>query len=303
MSAPTLVVMAAGIGSRYGGLKQVDPVGPSGEILIEYSLYDAVRAGFARVVFVITRPIEQVFRERVGERAGRAVEVRYAFQELSDLPAGFAAPAGRAKPWGTGHAALAARAHVDGPFAVVNGDDFYGRRSFQAIARFLTAARDDAKARYAMVGYPVENTLTEHGHVARGICAVDGDGLLTGITERTRIEPRGGGAAYTEDGAAWHDIPRGTPVSMNLWGFTPGFMRELGARFPQFLRSMPDPLRSEYFLPGVVDAMVREGAAAVAVLPTDDRWFGVTYQQDKEAVAAAIARMVADGAYPARLWG
>ncbi|MCU0607541.1 MAG: sugar phosphate nucleotidyltransferase [Candidatus Edwardsbacteria bacterium] len=303
MSAPALVVMAAGIGSRYGGLKQVDPVGPSGEILIEYSLYDAVRAGFGRVVFVITRPIEPVFRERVGERAKRAVEVRYAFQELDDLPAGFAVPAGRAKPWGTGHAALAARHDVDGPFAVINGDDFYGRNSFAAIAGFLHDARDDSKARYAMVGYPVENTLTEHGHVARGICQVDGNGLLQGITERTRIESRGGEAFSTEDGAAWHAIPRGTPVSMNLWGFTPGFLRELEARFPEFLKTMPDPSRSEYFLPGVVDAMVRAGAATVAVLPTDDRWFGVTYQQDKTAVAAAIARLVAAGAYPARLWG
>ncbi len=303
MSAPALVVMAAGIGSRYGGLKQVDPVGPAGEILIEYSLYDAVRAGFGRVVFVITRQIESVFRERVGAKAERAVEVRYAFQELADLPAGFAVPAGRTRPWGTGHAALAARHDVDGPFAVINGDDFYGRRSFQAIAGFLRDARDDAKCRYAMVGYPVENTLTEHGHVARGVCTVDADGNLAGITERTRIQSFDGEARYTEDGESWHAIPRGTPVSMNLWGFTPGFMHELERRFPEFLRTMPDPLKPEYYLPGVVDGLVREDKAAVAVLPTDDRWFGVTYQQDRAAVAAAIARLVAAGAYPARLWG
>ncbi len=302
MSQPTLVVMAAGIGSRYGGLKQVEPVGPHGEILIEYSLYDAARAGFGRVVFVITRGIEAVFRERIGSKAERAIDTRYAFQELDDLPAGCVVPAGRAKPWGTGHAVLAARREVDGPFAVINGDDFYGRRAFQAIADFLRPARDDSKYRYAMVGYPVENTLTEHGHVARGICAVDAAGMLTGITERTRIESRGGEAAYTEDGAAWQAIPRGTPVSMNLWGFTPSLMGELLRRFPDFLRSMADPLKSEYYLPAVVDALIRQGKAAVTVLPTDDHWFGVTYQQDKTAVAEAIGRLVQDGHYPAALW-
>lgn len=302
MTEPILVVMAAGSGSRYGGLKQVDPVGPNGEILIEYSLYDAVRAGFGRVVFVITRGIEQVFHERIGSKAERAIDTRYVFQELSDLPQGFALPAGRTKPWGTGHATLSARREVDGPFAVINGDDFYGRTSFAAIADFLRAARDDSKYRYAMVGYPVENTLTEHGHVSRGICAVDASGDLAGLSERTRIQSFGGEARFTEDGSTWHPIPRGTPVSMNLWGFTPSLMAELELRFPVFLGSMADPLKTELYLPTVVGALVNEGKASVKVLPTDDRWFGVTYQQDKAAVSSAIAKLIDCGQYPRELW-
>lgn len=303
MTKPTLVVMAAGIGSRYGGLKQIDPVGPNGEILIEYSLYDAVRAGFGRVVFVIKREIEQVFRQRIGSKAERAIDTSYVFQELDDLPQGFALPAGRTKPWGTGHAALEARRVVDGPFAVINGDDFYGQASFQAIADFLKTARDDTKYRYAMVGYPVENTLTEHGHVARGVCAVDASGNLSGLVERTRIQSFNGEARYTEDGTDWQAIPKGTPVSMNLWGFTPSMMTELEQRFPEFLRTMADPLKAELYLPMVVDALIKEGRASVKVLPTDDRWFGVTYQQDKAAVGSAIAKLVESGQYPRQLWG
>ncbi|MDI6739104.1 MAG: nucleotidyltransferase [Candidatus Edwardsbacteria bacterium] len=303
MSKPILVVMAAGIGSRYGGLKQVDPVGPNGEIIIEYSLYDAVRAGFGRVVFVIKREIEEIFREKAGRSAVRAIDTRYVFQELNDRPPGFALPAGRTRPWGTGQAVLAARREVDGPFAVINGDDFYGRASFAVIADFLRTARDDEKYRYAMVGYPVGNTLTEHGHVARGVCAVDRSGNLSGITERTRIQAFGDEIRFTENGARWQAVPKGTLVSMNLWGFTPSLMAELERRFPAFLESSrADPLKAEYFLPGVVDALVKENKASVKVLPTDDRWFGVTYQNDKAAVTSAIAKLIDSGQYPAKLW-
>jgi hypothetical protein len=299
-TGPTLVVMAAGMGARFGGIKQVEPVGPGGESLLEYSLYDAARAGFGRVVFVIRREIEALFRERIGRRIEHAIETCYAFQALDDLPGACAVPGGRSKPWGTGHAVLSARHEVCGPFAVVNGDDFYGRRSFAAIADFLRSA--DGR-RHALVGYAVEKTLTEHGLVARGLCAVDGEGRLAGITERTRIRPRAGAAEYTTDGVSWHPIPRGTRVSMNLWGFAPGMMGELERRFLDFLATMPDPLRSEYFLPAVVDALIGEGQASVVVLPTDDPWFGLTFREDLPHVREAVRALIADGEYPERLWG
>ncbi len=298
MTAPTLVVMAAGIGSRYGGLKQVDPVGPSGEIIIDYSLHDAHRAGFRKVVFVIKREIEEVFRERIGQKAEALMDTRYAFQELTDLPEGFGIPEGRVKPWGTGHAVLAARAHLDGPFAVINGDDFYGRHAFQVLGDFL---RETQEGRYAMVGYALENTLTEHGHVSRGVCTADEDGRLTSITERTRIQSFGEAVRYTEDGVIWEDLPRQAPVSMNLWGFSLDFLKALEARFPDFLTRMADPLKAEYFLPGVVDALVQEGRATVQVLPTASKWFGITYPEDKPRVQAAIAALVAAGDYPSPL--
>lgn len=285
--------MAAGIGSRYGGLKQVDPIGPTGEIIIDYSLHDAIQAGFGRVVFVIKKELEEVFRDRIGRQVEGRIDTRYAFQELSDLPEGFAVPEGRTKPWGTGHAVLAAREHIDAPFAVINGDDFYGRGAFQAIADFLRGATDAAGVSpFAMVGYPVENTLTDHGHVARGVCSVDATGKLVDIVERTRIERREGGIAFTEDGETWQPIAEGTPVSMNMWGFTPALMQALEARFPAFLKGAEGNLKAEYFLPSVVDAMVKEGKATVDVLPVRERWFGVTYQEDKPIVKAAIGTLV-----------
>lgn len=303
MSAPTLVVMAAGIGSRYGGLKQVDPIGPSGEIIIDYSLFDAVKAGFERVVFVIKPELEANFRERIGRSVEKVIDTRYAFQQVDDLPAGYTVPEGRVKPWGTGHAVLAARAHVDGPFAVINGDDFYGAGAFQAIGDFLRGTTDVRPMPFAMVGYPVENTLTEHGHVARGVCEVDAAGRLVDIVERTRIELQEGAIRFTEDGQTWSPIAPGTPVSMNMWGFTAGLMAELEARFPAFLdEAKANPLKAEYFLPFVVNALLKEGQATVQVLPVRDRWFGVTYQEDKPRVKEAIAALVADGTYPAPLW-
>jgi len=295
--------MAAGIGSRYGGLKQIDPIGPTGEIIIDYSLHDAIQAGFGRVVFVIKKELEEVFRERIGRQVEGRIDTRYAFQELTDLPEGFEVPEGRTKPWGTGHAVLAAREHIDAPFAVINGDDFYGRGAFQAIADFLRGAADGAGlSPFAMVGYPVENTLTDHGHVARGVCSVDATGKLVDIVERTRIERRDGGIAFTEDGQTWQPIAEGTPVSMNMWGFTPALMQALEARFPAFLEGAAGNLKAEYFLPSVVDAMVKEGRATVDVLPVRERWFGVTYQEDKPIVKAAIGKLVEAGTYPSPLW-
>lgn len=292
-TSPILVVMAAGLGSRYGGLKQIDPIGPTGEIIIDYSLHDAIEAGFGRVVFVIKRELEEVFRERIGRQVEGRIDTRYAFQELTDLPEGFTVPEGRTKPWGTGHAVLAAREHIDAPFAVINGDDFYGRDAFRAIADFLRGAADgNGLSPFAMVGYPVENTLTEHGHVARGVCRVDAAGKLVDIVERTRIERREGGIAFTEDGQTWQPLAEGTPVSMNMWGFTPALMKALEARFPAFLQAAGDNLKAEFFLPFVVDAMVQEGLATVDVLPVRERWFGVTYQEDKPLVKAAIGRLV-----------
>ncbi len=300
MEHPTLVVMAAGLGSRYGGLKQIDPVGPGGEIIIDYSLYDALRAGFRRVVFVIKRELEPTFRERVGQRLEGRLETHYAFQELTDLPEGFRVPEGRTKPWGTGHAVLAARHLVQGPFAVINGDDFYGQESFRVMAEFLRGP--SVRGAYAMVGFAIENTVTDHGTVARGVCTADAEGHLAAITERTSVKPTPEGIRYEAEGA-WHPIPHGTPVSMNLWGFGPDFMGELERRFPAFLReAIAQPLKAEYFLPFVVDALLREGEATVQILPTPDRWFGVTYPEDKPRVAAAIQALVDAGVYPARLW-
>jgi NDP-sugar pyrophosphorylase family protein len=299
----TLVVMAAGMGRRFGGTKQIAPVGPFGESLLEYTLHDAALVGFGRVVFVIRPEIESLFRERIGRRVEAALATRYVFQELHDLPAGFALPTGREKPWGTGHAVLSARHEIQGPFAVVNGDDFYGRGSLRAIADFLRSTRDDSFGRHALVGFPIENTLTEHGCVARGLCAVSSDGTLLGITERTRIRRQDDSAEYAVDASSWQPIARGTAVSMNLWGFLPSMMSELERRFPEFLRAMDDPLQSEYFLPAVVDSLVKAGRATVRVLPTDDRWFGITYREDSGGVSTAIQTLVECGEYPTRLWG
>jgi len=292
--------MAAGIGARYGGLKQIDPVGPCGEIIIDYSIHDALAAGFEKVVFVVRRDIEKAFREKVGRSVESRAETEYVFQELSDIPAPFEVPAQRKKPWGTGHAVLAARAAVSGPFSAINADDFYGREAFELLAGHLSAAREGD---YCLVGYLLWNTLSDHGHVARGICEVDGDGYLLDIRERTHIEKRAGKAEHTEDGATWTGLDRDAAVSMNVWGFTPGFLGKLAERFPEFLReNLADP-KAEFFVPEVVGALVRGGAARVKVLPTAGKWFGVTYRQDLPAVKAAVAGLVARGVYPADLRG
>ena len=301
---PTLVVMAAGMGSRYGGLKQIDPVGPNGEIILDYSVYDALKAGFGRVVFVIKKEIEQVFRERVGRTIEKQCETVYVFQRLDDVPEGFAVPPGRQKPWGTAHATLTARHVIDTPFAVINADDFYGQSSYRVLGDYLQSAQDhDGLYDYCMVGFVLRNTLTEHGHVARGVCQVDTTGRLVGIRELTRIEKSGKDARYTEDGTTWADLPGESVVSMNMWGFTPGLFPELEARFLLFLQeNSNDILKAEYFLPVAVGKLVAEGKATVQVLPSDEQWFGVTYKQDKARVKRAIQDLVGQGVYPDDLW-
>jgi nucleotidyltransferase-like protein len=305
VSKPALVVMAAGMGSRYGGLKQLDPVGPNGEIILDYSVYDALRAGYERVVFVIKEQIEDAFREKVGRTIEKHCDTAYVFQHLDDVPAGYALPPDRVKPWGTAHAAMSARRVVDVPFAVINADDFYGRTSFQVLGDYLRTAQDVGGMHdFCMVGFRLDNTLTDHGHVARGVCAVDERGHLLGVRERTRIQRFGDSAKYTEDGETWIEIPGETTVSLNMWGFTPSMFTELEARFLSFLEANADNiLRAEYFLPEVVGGLVREGRSTVRVLATDERWFGVTYKADKPMVEQAVRELIRRGVYPENLWG
>ena len=304
MKEPVLVIMAAGMGSRYGGLKQIDPVDEHGNLIIDFSIYDALKAGFKKVVFIIKHEIEADFREVIGDRISAYVDTEYVYQEVDALPAGFSVPEGRVKPWGTAHAVLCCKGVVNAPFAVINADDYYGSHAFQMIYDYLCQARDDEKYRYAMVGYILENTLTENGHVARGVCTTE-DGFLTDIHERTRIEKRPGGPAYTEDGETWVDIPQGSIVSMNLWGFSESILGELEQRFAGFLEeNLPaNPAKCEYFLPSVVDSLLKEGKATVRVLPSQDKWYGVTYRPDHEIVVEAVKQFKRDGLYPEILWG
>ncbi len=305
MKKPILVVMAAGMGSRYGGLKQIDPVGKNGEIIMDFSVFDAVQAGFSKVIFIIKEQLFEDFKEVIGNRVSKYVQVEYVFQKLDDLPEGFTVPEGREKPWGTGHAVLAARGHIDAPFVVINADDFYGGEAFKKIGAFLRNVKENGeKAHWAMVGYHLKNTLTENGHVARGVC-VEKDGVLDTIVERTHIEKREDGPAYTEDdGATWHALDEATTVSMNLWGFTPDFVDALKKDFVSFLENdVPkNPLKAEYFLPFVVNDQIRDGKADVTVLKSPDKWFGVTYKADKPVVMAALAEMMQNGTYPDPLW-
>lgn len=306
MKKPVLVVMAAGMGSRYGGLKQIDPVGGHGQLIIDYSIYDAHRAGFDTVVFVIKRELEETFRSSIGDRLAKVMEVHYVYQELTDLPEGFSVPQGRVKPWGTCHAVLAARHVVDGPFAVINADDCYGPQAFQEIYRYLTDHPDTPECyQYAMVGYLLKNTVTEHGSVARGVCVETPEHELSSVVEHTCIEKDGENARDTQDGGkTWQPLSGDTVVSMNLWGFNRSFLQEAQERFPAFLRCtlQENPLKGEYFLPSVVSQLIDEGRAKVKVLRSHDKWYGVTYQEDKAAVMEAIARMTRDGIYPEELW-
>lgn len=305
MKAPVLVIMAAGMGSRFGGLKQIEPVSDKGEIILDFSLYDAVMAGFKKVVFIIKEENEAAFRELIDNKAGKYIDVEYVFQKLDDLPEGYKVPEGREKPWGTGHAVLAARKVVDGPFAVINADDYYGPGAFQTMYSFLENAEDDDKYKYCMVGFQIENTLTENGYVSRGVCELSEDNMLTDITERTKIQWQDEQIVFTEDdGATWTELPRGTFVSMNFWGFTSSMMKEMEAKFPAFLdKAMVDnPMKGEYFLPGVVDQLIQEGKAEVKVLKSMDRWYGVTYKEDKEGVVDALQSMKDKGEYPDVLW-
>jgi len=305
MASLTLVVMAAGIGSRYGGLKQIDPVGPNGEIVIDYSIYDALRAGFDKVVFIIRREIEDAFRRQVGRTVEDRVETAYVFQELTPLPEGFHLPPGRTKPWGTAHAILRAKDEVRTPFAAINADDYYGRTAFGSMAVHMRKAADTpAFYDYAMVGYILENTLSEHGHVARGVCAADSEGHLVDVCERRKVQRFEDGIRYTENGRDWIDISAESVVSMNIWGFTPSIFGELEARFPVFLRANePSIIKAEFLIPEVVGSLVREKKARVKVLSNSERWYGVTYPEDRPRVQAAIRELVARGLYPKNLWG
>ncbi|HIR20431.1 MAG TPA: NTP transferase domain-containing protein [Candidatus Pelethomonas intestinigallinarum] len=307
MNKPVLVVLAAGMGSRYGGLKQMDSVAGHGQSIIDYSIYDARRAGFEKVIFVIKRALEEDFRRLVGDRIARGIQVEYAFQELDDLPAGYAVPAGRKKPWGTTHAVLAARDLIRGPFAVINSDDYYGPEAFRLIYDFLST-QDEAAVpqRYAMVSYLLGNTVTDNGSVARGVCRVGEDGLLREVVEHTRIEKDGSDARSTLDGGeTWVPLPGSTPVSMNFWGFQRSFVDEGEARFPEFLDRIlaENPEKGEFYLPLLVSRLIGEGKAQVQVLPSEDKWYGVTYREDKPGVVAALADMTARGLYPENLWG
>lgn len=296
MRKPTLVVMAAGMGSRFGGLKQMTPVDEQGNSLLHYSLYDAYTAGFGKVVFIIKEAIAEDFK-KVTAGLERYLEVAYVYQELDKLPAGYAVPEGRAKPWGTGHAVLCAKDEIDGPFAVINADDFYGRGAYTAIADFFREARTDNE--YAMVGYLLRNAMTDNGYVARGVCEIENE-YLTGVTERTHIEKRGEDAAYTEDGEHYVPLSGNTVVSMNFWGFTPRILDELESRFPKFLdQNLPkNPTKCEFFLPTVANAQIHEGLGSVRVLHTDETWYGVTYREDLPSVQAAIAALRKAGKYP-----
>lgn len=302
MKKPILVIMAAGLGSRYGGLKQIAPVDGRGHILIDYSIYDALQAGFERVICVIKQELESEFREVISDRIKNHVEIEFAYQKLGLLPEGFSIPEGRTKPWGTAHAVLCAKDLIDAPVCVINADDFYGRRAFESCAEFLRFHANPTA--HAMVGYRVENTLTENGHVARGVCDTDENSMLRGIVERTHIEPREGGAAFTENGTDFTFVPNGTYVSMNLWGFHESIMHEMESRFAPWLReNLPtNPLKCEYFLPLIPNLLLQEEKATVRVLPTREKWYGVTYADDMPKVRTALQKMRDDGLYPMELW-
>ena len=305
MEKPVLVILAAGMGSRYGGLKQIDPVDDKGHKIIDFSIYDAVRAGFGKVVFIIKKENEKDFRECVGDAVSGHVEVEYVFQELDRVPEGFRIPEGRVKPWGTAHAILCCKDVVDRPFAVINADDYYGRSAFEELYRFLTTHEDDEKYRYAMVGYQLGNTLTENGSVARGVCVTDEDGYLQEIAERTKIVRTADGAAYTEDdGKTWVPLPLDTPVSMNMWAFSPSILKELEGALDRFFAEEVEknPLKSECYLPIELDRLLRAGKATVEVLHSADKWFGVTYKEDKPFVMESIRKLKEAGVYPDVLW-
>lgn len=306
MKKPILVIMAAGMGSRYGGLKQIDPIDEQGHIIIDFSIYDAIKAGFEEVIFIIKRENEADFKSAIGSRMEKHIKVHYVYQELSDLPEGFSVPEERKKPWGTGHAILSCRDIIDGPFAVINADDYYGQDAYKVLYDFLANQQnEDTAYRYCMVGYQLENTLTDNGHVARGVCEIDSDDMLVTINERTRIEKREEGPAYTEDdGQTWISIPMGSTVSMNMWGFSKSIMAELEDTFPRFLAKnmVTNPLKCEYFLPTVVDKLIKNGKATAKVLHSCARWYGVTYKEDKEVVVNAIQTLKDNGVYPENLW-
>ena len=304
---PVLVVMAAGMGSRYGGLKQIDPVGSHGEAILDYSLFDAHEAGFETAVIIIKEAIKKDFMDTVGARLKNCpMEIRYAYQEITKIPEGFSVPGDRTKPWGTSHAVLCAKKEIGGaPFAVINADDYYGKSAFREIYHFLSTTQDTATYNYCMMGYQLGNTVTDNGSVARGICQTDDKGFLIRVDERTRIEKAPQGIHYTEDdGATWTELAPETPVSMNMWGYTPSFLQEIEAQFPAFLENAlaTNPLKAEFYLPSLVTQLLKEKKATVKVLRTADKWYGVTYAADKPQVVAALKSMADAGMYPDGLW-
>lgn len=305
MDKPVLVIMAAGMGSRYGGLKQLDPVDKDGHIIMDFSMYDARRAGFEKVIFIIKKEIEDDFKEAVGNRMAKYMEVEYAFQEVSAIPEGYTVPEGRTKPWGTAHAVLSCIDSINGPFAVINADDYYGAEAFQLIYDYLETHADDEKYRYTMVGYKLGNTVTDNGHVSRGVCETNEAGELTGVQERTKIEKREEGIVYLDDDeTTWVPVSSDVTVSMNMWGFTRSFLKEIKDGFPAFLDKglKENPMKCEYFLPSVVSRLLEEGRASVAVLKSSDKWYGITYKEDKPVVVRAVQNMKDEGLYPEHLW-
>lgn len=304
MKEPALIIMAAGMGSRYGGLKQIDPVDNEGHIMMEFSAYDAIKAGFKKIVFIIKREIEEEFKSIIGNRMPNHIQVEYVYQELTHLPKGYSVPQDRVKPWGTGHAILCCKDIIDGPFAVINADDYYGPNAFKLIYDYLVNATDDTKYRYAMVGYMLKNTLTDHGTVARGVCQMSDENYLINLVERTQIKKQDSGAAYTEDGKTWVGLPEDSVASMNFWGFSKSILDELESGFIEFLDEtlQTDPLKGEYLLPNLVGQLLREDKASVYVLKSLDQWHGVTYKEDKEMVVNAISKLKEDGLYPNKLW-
>lgn len=305
MTKPVLVIMAAGMGSRYGGLKQIDPVDKEGNIIIDFSIYDAIEAGFEKVIFIIKKEIEADFKESIHPNITKKIVVEYAFQELDNIPQSFEIPDERVKPWGTAHAIYSAKDLIDGPFAVINADDYYGRDAFKKIYDFLANAEEDDKLPLSMVGYRLYNTVTDNGHVARGICQVSEDGYLLDIVERTKIQKFQDHIAYTEDdGETWHPVDEKSMVSMNMWGYPHKMLAEIEKGFPKFLEKelKRNPLKSEYLLPTLVSDLLDKNKVSVKVLKSEEKWYGVTYKEDKPVVVKAIQEMKASGKYPAKLW-
>ena len=302
MKDPILVVLAAGMGSRYGGLKQIDRIGPNGEIILELSAFDAIRAGFKKIVFIIKHEIENDFKEAIGNKLSQYCEVEYVFQDITKLPEGLNVPEGRVKPWGTAHAIMCCKEVVDAPFAVINADDYYGVSAFKTLYEFLTTSTDENE--YAMVGYRLGNTVSEHGSVARGVCSYE-NGKLTNVRELTKIEVHGDKIEHTMDGGeSWEELPADSLVSMNMWGFKANVIERFESRFVEFFNeeTPTNPLKAEYFIPMEIGRMLRNNEIEVKMLSSNDKWYGVTYQEDKPMVKAGIAKLMEDGVYPKPLW-
>lgn len=305
MKEPVLVIMAAGMGSRYGGLKQIDPVDESGHLIIDFSIYDAIQAGFKKIIFIIKKADETEFKEMIGDRIQKWVEVEYVYQELDYLPVGISIPEGRTKPYGTGHAILCCENIIKGPFGVINADDYYGKNAFSMLYHYLSKEEDGEVYHYTMIGYILENTLTEHGHVARGICVTDENGYLVDIEERTRIEKRNSQAAYfDETDQSWVNLSGDSVVSMNMWGFSESILKELKQYFALFIEEnfSKNPTKCEFYLPMVIKELLKKKKASIKVQISPDKWFGVTYRADKPAVMDAILLLKKEGVYPNKLW-